>query len=62
MAEDVTKVSTSELLTAAKASIGDVDGIIGGPPCQGFSVSGKRLIDDPRNVLMGSGILSMIII
>lgn len=23
--------------------------IIGGPPCQGFSISGKRNIDDPRN-------------
>lgn len=52
--EDITSVSTSELLAAAKVSIDNVDGIIGGPPCQGFSVSGKRLIDDPRNVLYKS--------
>ena len=28
-----------------------VDGIIGGPPCQGFSLSGKRDKKDPRNSL-----------
>ncbi|MFC1687085.1 DNA (cytosine-5-)-methyltransferase [Patescibacteria group bacterium] len=28
-----------------------IDIVIGGPPCQGFSHAGKRLIDDPRNFL-----------
>jgi len=28
-----------------------IDVLIGGPPCQGFSIAGKRLIDDPRNTL-----------
>ena len=28
-----------------------IDGIIGGPPCQGFSNSGNRDVNDPRNSL-----------
>lgn len=32
-------------------NITNVDVIIGGPPCQGFSVAGKRIIDDERNKL-----------
>ena len=33
---------------------GDFDVIIGGPPCQGFSISGKRDSGDPRNKLYQS--------
>ncbi|WP_411827518.1 DNA cytosine methyltransferase [Luteolibacter sp. AS25] len=33
-------------------SLKDVDVIIAGPPCQGFSTAGKRLIDDKRNHLL----------
>lgn len=31
-----------------------IDVIIGGPPCQGFSVAGKRIVDDIRNKLYKS--------
>jgi len=35
-----------------KKDIGEIDVIVGGPPCQGFSLKGKRLgLDDERNFL-----------
>ena len=34
-----------------------IDIIIGGPPCQGFSVAGKRIIDDERNKLYKNFVL-----
>ena len=30
---------------------GDIDLVIGGPPCQAYSTVGKRLIDDPKSKL-----------
>lgn len=41
-----TKSKIYESLKGKKVHI-----VIGGPPCQGFSYAGKRMIDDPRNVL-----------
>lgn len=37
-----------------RASIGDaeIDVVVGGAPCQGFSLIGKRALDDPRNSLV----------
>lgn len=32
---------------------GSIDGIIGGPPCQGFSEMGLRSHNDPRRLLLG---------
>lgn len=44
-----------DLLAAHKADIrslrGTVDILAGGPPCQGFSFAGRRVEDDPRNLL-----------
>ncbi len=32
-------------------NLNNIDVVIGGPPCQGFSIAGKRIIDDERNKL-----------
>jgi DNA (cytosine-5)-methyltransferase 1 len=50
LGSDITKVSKESLEDYA-ASLGNIEIIIGGPPCQGFSLSGKRRVDDPRNEL-----------
>lgn len=47
---DITKLAKKTLEGYAK-TIGNIDVIIGGPPCQGFSLSGKRDVSDPRNQL-----------
>jgi DNA (cytosine-5)-methyltransferase 1 len=52
--EDITNIDAKMVLEKASCKAGEVDVIIGGPPCQGFSVSGKRMIDDPRNKLYKS--------
>lgn len=47
--EDISKLSGEKLLN--NLSLKSVDGIIGGPPCQGFSNIGKGEVDDSRNEL-----------
>lgn len=47
--EDITQVLDLDALLPDKNI--KIDGIIGGPPCQGFSLSGNRDKKDPRNSL-----------
>ena len=46
---DITQIINLESLLDKKDL--PIDGIIGGPPCQGFSLSGNRDKNDPRNSL-----------
>ena len=48
---DVGKLSGETLLEAAGLRAGQLGGLIGGPPCQGFSLIGRREQADPRNDL-----------
>jgi len=48
---DLENYPPSSLEKEQGKSTGDFDVIIGGPPCQGFSITGPRDFDDPRNKL-----------
>ena len=51
---DINKVTSAEVLQAAKLKVGEADMLIGGPPCQPFSKAGywskgdSLRLDDPR--------------
>jgi DNA (cytosine-5)-methyltransferase 1 len=51
--QNIITINETELMERLDIGVGDLDVIFGGPPCQGFSLIGKRIIDDPRNALLG---------
>ena len=52
LARSVTDVTGDELLALPSLKGRAPDVVIGGAPCQGFSLIGKRALDDPRNSLV----------
>jgi site-specific DNA-cytosine methylase len=46
--KDIEKIKVEDIKKVLKEKI---DLVFGGPPCQGFSISGLRFKDDPRNIL-----------
>lgn len=50
---DIKNINGSDIRRLASIGDRDVDIVFGGAPCQGFSMIGKRALDDPRNQLIG---------
>lgn len=48
---DLRTVDTDKVLAAADVSPGQLDLLFAGPPCQGFSIIGSRVVWDKRNNL-----------
>jgi DNA (cytosine-5)-methyltransferase 1 len=48
----VTDIDGAFIRNKAKLGKRDIDVVFGGAPCQGFSLIGKRALDDPRNTLV----------
>lgn len=49
--KDIKDFSLQDLSKDLGIQAGDIDIVVGGPPCQAYSTVGKRLIDDPRGKL-----------
>lgn len=49
--EDLTKLSPEKFNCLYNKESKNIDIIVGGPPCQSFSIAGKRDKNDPRNTL-----------
>ena len=49
---DVCDIAGSDILRLAGIDGSEVAVVFGGAPCQGFSLIGKRALDDPRNALV----------
>jgi DNA (cytosine-5)-methyltransferase 1 len=49
---DVRQLAGKRILDTIGLKPGELDMVFGGPPCQGFSTSGKRNVADPRNNLV----------
>jgi DNA (cytosine-5)-methyltransferase 1 len=49
---DIHRLNVADLLKFAQLAPGECDLLVGGPPCQGFSVQRRGADEDPRNDLV----------
>ncbi len=59
LAVDINQINFEKLLIDLNIKAGELDFLIGGPPCQGFSTAGSRFWDDPRNSLLKSYVTAL---
>ncbi|MCL1472546.1 DNA cytosine methyltransferase [Argonema antarcticum] len=52
LCRDITNITGAEIRESSGIGNRDIDVVFGGSPCQGFSLIGKRGLDDPRNALV----------
>jgi len=52
-AADIRQLTADAVLQRIGLKPGELDMLLGGPPCQGFSSAGVKAGDDPRNSLLG---------
>jgi len=50
--DDIRKLTGDKIRQSAKIGDAPIDAVVGGPPCQGFSLIGHRVLTDPRNELV----------
>jgi DNA (cytosine-5)-methyltransferase 1 len=53
LCRDIATLAGDEIRKAAGIGDREIDLVVGGAPCQGFSLIGHRALEDPRNSLVG---------
>ncbi|HEY9694568.1 MAG TPA: DNA cytosine methyltransferase [Oculatellaceae cyanobacterium] len=51
LCKDIAYIEGRDIRNISSIGNREIDVVFGGPPCQGFSLIGKRILDDPRNSL-----------